>query len=398
MHVAIIGGGVGGLCLAQGLKRSGVSCTVYERDESPDSRLQGYRLNIEPIGAQALHDCLPPDLWSLLVATAGDVGEGMGVFDEQLHELMREPTPPPTSREEERTHAVSRVTLRRILLTGLDDVVVFGKQFERYDVQADGKVVATFTDKTTVTADILIGADGAGSRVRHQLLPAAQEIEAPGIGIGGKLYLTPATEAWLPPSLLRGKSLILPKRDFLFTAIFRRRSTAPVSDRDYLMWAFVAHRQALPADILDHHDAALREVVNAHAASWSPTLRRIFAESDDDTIERFIFKAAARPKPWITDRVTLLGDAIHFMPPVGGLGGNMALADAARLRSALVEGGNGALDSYQAEMMKRGFGAVGEATGYLRMAISRNPFIRWAARTFFRTCGAIPFLRDAIFG
>src|SRR5579862_120485 len=215
MHVAIIGGGVGGLCLAQGLKRSGVSCTVYERDESSDSRLQGYRLNIEPIGARALHDCLPPDLWSLLVATAGDVGEGMGVFDEQLHELMREPTPPPTSVEEERTHAVSRITLRRILLTGLDDRVVFGKMFERYAIQGNGKIKSIFADGTTAEADVLIGADGAGSRVRQQLLPNAREIEAPGIGIGGKLYLTDATEAWLPRALLRGKSLILPKRDFL---------------------------------------------------------------------------------------------------------------------------------------------------------------------------------------
>ena len=404
MHVAIIGGGVGGLCLAQGLQRSGVSCTVYERDESPEARLQGYRLNIEPIGAQALHDCLPPDLWAMLVATAGDVGEGMGVFDEQLHQLMQEPTPPPTTAPEQQTHAVSRVTLRRILLLGLDRCVVFGKTFARYELREDGKVVAVFADGTTADADVLVGADGFGSRVRQQLLPRAREIEAPGIGIGGKLYLNEGTEAWLPRPLLRGKSLILPKRDFLFTAIFRRRSQAPVSDRDYLMWAFVAHRQALPADILVRHGAALREIVTRHAAQWSPVLRRIFEESDDETIERFQFRAAAPVKPWPSDRVTLLGDAIHFMPPVGGLGGNMALADAARLRLALVQVRDGvrsspdALAAYQAEMLKRGFGAVREATGYLKLAISGSSLMRLAARAFFRTCGAVPFLRDAIFG
>ncbi|HEY1498487.1 MAG TPA: NAD(P)-binding protein [Acidobacteriaceae bacterium] len=47
-HVIIIGGGVGGLCLAQGLRKNGVSAAVYERDQTPDARLQGYCLNIEP--------------------------------------------------------------------------------------------------------------------------------------------------------------------------------------------------------------------------------------------------------------------------------------------------------------------------------------------------------------
>jgi AcrR family transcriptional regulator len=53
MHVLIIGGGIGGLCLAQGLRRRGVSVAVYERDGTPDARLQGYRLSIEPPAARA---------------------------------------------------------------------------------------------------------------------------------------------------------------------------------------------------------------------------------------------------------------------------------------------------------------------------------------------------------
>src|SRR5205807_5323015 len=80
MHVLIIGGGIGGLCLAQGLRRRGVSVAVYERDRTPDARLQGYRLSIEPPGSAALHDCLPPELWQILVATSGDQGERMWAF------------------------------------------------------------------------------------------------------------------------------------------------------------------------------------------------------------------------------------------------------------------------------------------------------------------------------
>ncbi len=61
-----------------------------EHDRTFDARLRGYRLNIEPAGSRALRECLPPDLWEILVATAGDPGPGMGVFDERLRELVRE--------------------------------------------------------------------------------------------------------------------------------------------------------------------------------------------------------------------------------------------------------------------------------------------------------------------
>ena len=70
-HVAIIGGGMGGLCLAQGLKKAGVSVAVYERDESTHSRPQGHRIHIDPQGSKALLKCLPEDLWQIFEATRG---------------------------------------------------------------------------------------------------------------------------------------------------------------------------------------------------------------------------------------------------------------------------------------------------------------------------------------
>ena len=56
LHVLIVGGGIGGLALAQGLKREGVSAAIYERDTSLTSRLQGYRVHISPGGSRALLD------------------------------------------------------------------------------------------------------------------------------------------------------------------------------------------------------------------------------------------------------------------------------------------------------------------------------------------------------
>jgi 2-polyprenyl-6-methoxyphenol hydroxylase-like FAD-dependent oxidoreductase len=59
LHVLIIGGGIGGLTLAQGLKKSGVNVAVYERDRTMTDRVQGYRVHINPAGSLALHECLP---------------------------------------------------------------------------------------------------------------------------------------------------------------------------------------------------------------------------------------------------------------------------------------------------------------------------------------------------
>lgn len=426
MHVLVIGGGIGGLCLAQGLRRRGVSVAVYERDRTPDTRLQGYRLSIEPPGSAALHDCLPPELWQILVATSGDQGERMGVFDEQLRQLMEEDAKPDRADPASGSHAVSRVTFRQVLLAGHDDAVHFGKEFTRYAQAGDGTVTAHFADGTSATGDLLVGADGARSRVRRQLLPDARRIDIPAIGVGGKLPLTSETTQWLPDRIMATKNMVMPPRDFLFTAVFRRREQPgdvaarlrdrlaaagldadqllrDAADNDYIMWAFVAHRRSYPRGTDGLGGKALREVVEQRMTRWHPVLRRLMAESGPDTIQQFDFAAAAPVKPWPETSVTLLGDAIHYMPPVGGMGGNTALQDAQRLCAALATAAGGtsplatALRDYQAEMLDRGFKTVRGVRLYTRMAISRSRLLRTTARVFFRLCGAVGPLRRAVF-
>jgi salicylate hydroxylase len=86
-------------------------------------------------------------------------------------------------------HSVSRITLRQVLLSGIEDVVHFGKTFTHYFVRDDGKIVAEFADGNYTIGDVLVGADGGASRVRHQLLPHAQRIDTGVVGIAGKLIL-----------------------------------------------------------------------------------------------------------------------------------------------------------------------------------------------------------------
>lgn len=426
LHVVIVGGGIGGLCLAQGLRRAGVSVAVYERDRTATGREQGYRVHIDPNGSRALHACLPSALWDSFVATAGDPGTaGFGFFTERLRplvvvedEIFRGGRTDPA----EGHHAVSRITLRQILLAGLEDVVHFDKEFIRYEPLAGGGLCARFADGGTAAGDVLVGADGGNSRVRGQYLPEAQRIEAGATGIGGKLDLTELTRSWLPARLTGGMNVVLGPRDFLFTAVFnRRRSAAEVlallgdevrsagldpdslfahlEQRDYVLWAFITHRDACPAGATG---TALQQLVAGRIAGWHPDLRRLIADTEPGTVNAFPFRTSVRPRPWPTTNVTLLGDAIHSMTPAGGVGANTALRDAMVLGRALAAVHRGeqellpAIHAYEAEMLGYGFAAVDRSLANTRQALAGR-VARAGGRGFLRLCGALPPLRRAVF-
>jgi len=87
-HVVIIGGGIGGLTLAQGLNKSGVSVAVYERDGTSTDRVQGYRVHINPTGSVGLHECLPLHLFDAFVRTCGKPSNGIRFVTERGKVLL----------------------------------------------------------------------------------------------------------------------------------------------------------------------------------------------------------------------------------------------------------------------------------------------------------------------
>jgi 2-polyprenyl-6-methoxyphenol hydroxylase-like FAD-dependent oxidoreductase len=402
--VLVIGGGLGGLCLAQGLRRAGVGVTVFERDADANARRQGRRININGTGAAALHACLPPGLWRALVATAGDPGETFAFLNEQLDELLlldREKFMEHGGTAEYGNHAVSRVTLRHLLLAGLGDTVQFDKKFLRYERNPDGTVTAFFADGTSATGNVLIGADGVHSGVASQYLPNLRRVSTGTVSLAGMIWLTEETRTWLPHLTTAGMNVLWPPHHAMFTAVFRRRAgiadtlretgadlvadgiepaliAEESADRDHVLWAIMGHHEAFPPDVTDLAPTQIRAVALAASEGWHPGIRRMIEESDPDLFNAIDLKATEPIGAWESTTITVLGDAIHNMPPTGGVGGNMALRDAAALAHALAEVDSGeqelttAIAAYEAEMRTHGFGAVQESVRMAKVTADRN--------------------------
>jgi 2-polyprenyl-6-methoxyphenol hydroxylase-like FAD-dependent oxidoreductase len=131
VRVAVAGAGLGGLCLAQGLRQAGAEVTVYERDDGLAGRRQGYRLHVDARAGLALQQCLPPELLAAFQATCGQASTRLVVVSERLRVLKEVTVGDPTADSYAPgtlSTSVNRLTLREVLAAGLDDMIVPGRE------------------------------------------------------------------------------------------------------------------------------------------------------------------------------------------------------------------------------------------------------------------------------
>jgi 2-polyprenyl-6-methoxyphenol hydroxylase-like FAD-dependent oxidoreductase len=374
-HVLVVGAGIGGLCLAQGLKQSGISVAVYERDASARFRGQGWRIGLKREGAQALRDCLPERLFELCLATSIRPARRMVFLDHRLREKFARPLPHPPDGPDPASFGVNRLTLREILLAGLDGMVRFGKTFQRFEPLGDGRVRAHFADGSSATGDLLVGAEGTNSVVRDLLVPDAG-FDDLGAFIYGRTQVTEELLASVPEVLVDTFNRVTaPDGVALSVATCRTwEPPAGASARlapevrlteipDYFAWML----SPLGEEDLDAGGPALHRLALRMLRGWPAAVRRLVELADAAATFPVRLRSARPIRPWRAPNVTLLGDAVHTMSPGRAEGANTTLRDAALLRRALVEVVSDGVPlarakaRYEAEMLRYGFQAVADS-------------------------------------
>lgn len=434
-HVLVIGAGTGGLALAQGLKRAGISVAVYERDRTRQDGLQGYRVGIDADGKRALRDLLPSDLYETFRATCAE----RPIYENQMTHQMKflltiEPDLLPEEHrptDEEQDESVSRMTLRQVLLTGVEDVVNFDKDFSHYE-QHDDKVTAYFTDGTSATGDLLVSAEGASSKVRQQYLPHAKLVDTGLIGVTGKTPLTPETRALLPDRVFRGVTLAHgPKGAICIFHVMRFKwdSNGELKNgiggndadaiknwpgmlydntRDYIMWGWATSDWWLPDNVMNMRGREIQDLVIRMTSDWHPNLRRIFELGDPGSSFPLAIRTSEPIEQWKTTNVTLVGDAIHTMTPGRGVGANTALRDARLLTRTLTRAAKGevalldAVHEYETTMTTYAWDAVIKSRAQMEGHTAAHKgglsgtLARAGMRTFFRVMDNVTPLKRKI--
>ncbi|MFG2671498.1 FAD-dependent oxidoreductase [Streptomyces sp. NPDC048445] len=338
MTIAIVGAGPGGLALARVLHVNGIDATVYERESSRDARGQGGMLDIHS-GRRALREAGLIDRFHTLARGAG---QDMRLLEPDGTLLLQEDTPDdaPSERPE-----IDRADLRDLLLDSLPEGTVrWGHAFESAD-----SGLLRFAGGGSAPYDLLVGADGARSRVRPLLTDACPahigqnvvEIGIPDID---------RTHPDLAAMVGRGNYWVLGNGISLAA---QRNGDGRV--RIGISFYNTAEDWFATSGIPFDDPAAARARLIDLLPGWDARFTALIAACDDTVVPRSITTLPAGLTWPSAPDVTLLGDAAHLMPPVGE-GANMALVDGALLGLALAAHPDdvpAAVKEYEREMFER---------------------------------------------
>ncbi|MEU3345144.1 NAD(P)/FAD-dependent oxidoreductase [Streptomyces sp. NPDC006700] len=347
--VAIIGAGLGGLTAARVLHVNGIEATVFELEASANARTQGGMLDIhEDSGQRALHAAGLHDGFRKIIHEGGQALRLVGP-DGTVH--LSEEDDGNGGRPE-----ADRGDLRRLLLESLPEGTIrWGMKVSGARPLSDGRHEVTFTDGSAVTTDLLIGADGAWSRVRP-LLSAAEPVYT-GISFIETDLLDADARHPGSAALLGGG---------FFICLGDRRGFLAHREGDGSLHAYTALRTDEDwLDTIDFTDSATaKAAVLSHFDGWDENLRALIADADGALVPRRIHALPVGHRWDHVPGVTLLGDAAHLMSPFAGEGANLAMLDGAELGLAIAArpgDTEAALTAYEEALFPRGEASAAES-------------------------------------
>jgi 2-polyprenyl-6-methoxyphenol hydroxylase-like FAD-dependent oxidoreductase len=354
--VTIIGAGLGGLTLARVLHVHGIAVTVYEAEASANARAQGGMLDIHDYNGQLALKAAGLYEEFLKIIHAG--GQATRILDKEGKVLFDQPDDGTAGRPE-----VPRGKLRRILLDSLPaGTVRWGHKLTTVAPLGGGRHELTFADGLTLTTDLLVGADGAWSKVR----PLLSESKPTYVGASFiETYLFESDTCHKASAdAVGGGALFAPAPG---KGIFAHR------EPDGVLHAYM--QLTKPKDWIDGIDfsnpVTARARIAEEFADWAPELTALITDGETNPAPRPIY-ALPVGHSWVRmPGVTLLGDAAHLMTP-SGEGANLAMYDGAELGKAIAVSPDeieAALTTYEKDLFPRSASAAVHAEEILKVCL-----------------------------
>lgn len=338
LPIIIIGSGVAGLALGQGLKLHNIPFRIFERD-AKDKPTQGHRFQLRD--TTVLKSLLPTDLQTLFDKTCAHGHK----YEARYVDAKEFDFPAPVLKKPGNFAPIDRTWIRQLCTLGLEDHIEYGRELEHYKSDEDS-VAVYFRDGSSETGCLLVGADGIKSAVRKQLQPNRKLLNLQRMLVWGRTPKTPDLEQILPPEAMSWYMAIdhatntqIIVEEMVWDGSVRALSDGQLPDfESYIYWLLMAS----PTGSRPTTTTEKRTFVLDTIKDWHPTVKKLFEHGSYEQAA-CVSVMSSRPDIEISstdeDLVIMIGDAAHPMSPMGAFGGETAIWDATELVRSIVNEG-----------------------------------------------------------